>query len=299
MPAEFSLHVPPTGPGSLPLLDPPGTLYSQSFHLDIGTLWRERTKLIVGDPLRDIEKAERDISKLLPGTTLGKLLEMSGPYHRIVVADLPGDAYATAPVVPAPAAAVVLTMRDPAFAKTMTAALRAGAFLATTQYKLKMSARDIDGVKVVCYRFPEDVPFPGDADPDRQRFNAVPCFAVVGDQLVVASRPELVQALLPELRSPGTGSPAVWRGRVAAAGLAAFLERHPEPVLNRGLLTQGLSLADAKARAAEGLKWLATLGGGELSLDHQTDAYVITLDWQQDQNSPQRARRTQRKTEDK
>lgn len=280
LPPEFVLHVPASGPGSLPLLRPPGTLYSQSFHLDLATLWRERAKLINGQQLKDVEKAETDISKLLPNTTLGKLLEGSGAYHRLVVADVPGDAYATKPVTPLPAAALVLSMRDEQFGKSMTAALRAGAFLATTQYKLKMSTQDIDGVKVVCYRFPEGVPFPGDADPDRLRFNAVPCFAVVGDQLVVASRPELVKALLPELRKTGGGAAPVWRGRADLGGLAAFLERHPEPVIARGLLGQGLTLAEAKKRAAEGLKWLASLGGVELSLDHQTDAYVISFNWE-------------------
>ena len=281
LPAEFTLHVPPSGPGSLPLLNPPGTLYSQSFHLDIGTLWRERAKLINGQQLADIEKADKDISKILPGTTLGKLLEMSGPHHRIVVADVPGDAYTTLPVTPTPAAAVVLTMRDAQFGKTMASALRAGAFAASIQYKLKMSTQDIDGVPVVCYRFPEDKPFPDDADPDRLRFNAVPCFAVVGEHLIVATRPELVRALLPELKKAAGASPAVWRGRFDLGGLAAFLDRHPEPVVSRGLLGQGLTLAEAKARAAEGVKWLATLGGVELTLDHQTEAYVISFAWTQ------------------
>lgn len=278
---ELALHVPPTGPGSLPLLHPPGTIYSQSFHLDLGTLWRERARLINPQQLKDIEKAEKDISKVLPGTTLGKLLEASGPHHRVVVADVAGQPYPTAPVTPAPAAAVVLTMRDARFGKTAASALRAAAFLATTRYKLKMTTQDIDGVPVVCYRFPEDKAFPGDADPDRLRFNVVPCFAVVGDQLVVASRPELVKALLPELRSTGGGSPAVWRGRTDLGGLAAFLTKHPEPVVSRGLLGQGLGLAEAKQRAAAGLAWLAGLGGVELSLDHRPDTYVVTLDWGQ------------------
>ncbi len=280
LPPEFTLHVPASGPGSLPLLRPPGTLYSQSFYLDLATLWRERAKLINGQQLKDVEKAEKDLSTLLPNITLGKLLEMSGAYHRVVVADVPGDAYKTKPVTSLPAAALVVSMRDEQFGKTMSAALRAGAFAATLQYKLKMSTQDIDGVKVVCYRFPEEVPFPNDADPDRLRFNVVPCFAVVGDQLVVATRPELVKALLPELRRTGGGAVPVWRGRAELGGLAAFLEQHPEPIIARGLLDQGLSLAAAKKRATETLRWLATLGGVELNLDHQTDAYVISFNWE-------------------
>jgi hypothetical protein len=278
-PPEFALHLPASGPGSLPLLNPPGTLYSQSFYLDLAAFWENRSKLVNAMQLPEFEKAERDISKVLPNTTLAKLLDGSGPYHRLVVADVPGDAYATKPRTPAPAAAVVLTLRDPAFGRTIAGALRAGALLATAQYKLRMSTVDVDGVKVVCYRFPEGVPLPGDADPDGQRFNAVPCFAVVDRFVVVASRPELVRAVLPELRRADGGHPAVWRGRFDPAGLATFLERHPEPVIARGLLDQGLTLADAEGRAAAGLKWLAAAGATELTLDHRPDAYVVTLDW--------------------
>lgn len=46
-PPEYALHVPPKGePGSLPLLEPKGVVYSQSFYLDLGYLWTNRAKLL-------------------------------------------------------------------------------------------------------------------------------------------------------------------------------------------------------------------------------------------------------------
>src|SRR5204862_4063573 len=44
---DLVLHVPPKGtPGSLPLLAPPGTIYSQSFPLDVAYLWKHLDRLI-------------------------------------------------------------------------------------------------------------------------------------------------------------------------------------------------------------------------------------------------------------
>jgi hypothetical protein len=282
LPAEFALHAPPASkPGSLPLLEPKGVLYSQSFYLDLGVLWTERKTLINEQQLKDIEQAEKDISKFLPGTSLGKLLEMSGPHHRLVAAQLDEKLYPVAPDQAIPPFALVSSMRDPQFGKTATAALRAGAVLATFQTGLKMSEETHDGVTIVSYRFPEDRPFPG-GDPGNLRFNFVPCFAVVGDSLVVASSPGLVKELIPELRKPpdpaGT-SPAVWRARAYASGAAEFIRANPEPVVTNAILSEGIGLDEAKKQVAELAAWAATLGKVELSIDHGRDAYEIKVEW--------------------
>src|SRR5262249_50859617 len=100
-PPEFALHVPPKGePGSLPLLEPPGVIYSQSFYLDIGYLWKNRDKLINEQTRKQIEEGEQQLSKILPGSVkLGELLEAWGPYHRIVVVNQEKLPYKTEPGV--------------------------------------------------------------------------------------------------------------------------------------------------------------------------------------------------------
>ncbi|HUR52823.1 MAG TPA: hypothetical protein VMZ71_01745, partial [Gemmataceae bacterium] len=86
-PPEFAFHVPPKGePGSLPLLEPPGVIYSQSFHLDIGYYWKNRDKLINAEMRKQFEEGEKQLSKIIPGPVkFGQLLEMWGPHHRLVV----------------------------------------------------------------------------------------------------------------------------------------------------------------------------------------------------------------------
>lgn len=279
LPAEFALHAPkPTEPGSLPLLEPKGVVYSQSFYLDFGTLWTERKKLFNDQQLTDFEKGEKDISRVLPGTTLGKLMEMSGPYHRVVAVSGYGKPYKTEPGQPIPPFAVVSSMRDPQFGKAAGVAMRAGALLASFQTGLKLSEEKVGDVAITSYRFPEDKPLP--EDPGGLRFNFVPSFAVVGEFLVTSSRPELIKDLIPELTKPaGKGSPAVWRAKAYAAGGADLVRSYPEPYITATVLGDGVGLDEAKKRVDQLAAWIATLGTASVEMDHAADAYQLQVEW--------------------
>ena len=89
-------------------------------------------------------------------------------------------------------------MRDPGFGEALNAILRTVAFLTGTQAKLKMVEETVDGTKLVGYRFPEDGALPGDTQ--NLRFNASPCFAVVGDQFLAASTIELGREMIGVLK---------------------------------------------------------------------------------------------------
>ena len=280
LPAGLALHAPPAGqPGSRPLIEPPGVVYSQSFYLDLGTLWRDRAKLLSAEQLKAIEKGERDISRVTPGTSVGKILEQSGPYHRVVVANVPGPPpYRTAPAQVIPPFAVVSSMREPAFGKAAASALRAAGFAGAVRYGLAMTEEKFAGVTVVSYRFPEKGADPG--DPENSRFNFVPAFAVVGDSVVVGSRPELVKALLPGLAAaPAGGSPAVWRARGYGPGAADLLRANPDPTVTAAILSDGVGLAEARRQTEALAAWVRGLGATGLSFDHAADWYEVRFEW--------------------
>ena len=282
LPPEFSLHVPPPGTsGSLPLLEPPGVLYSQSFYLDFAAFWANRAKIINAQQLKDIEKAERDISRVLPGTTLAKLFAQSGPYHRFVMAHNDEKLYPGEPIQPIPPFAFVSTFRDPAFAKGATNALRAGGLLASTQLKLSMKQEAVDGVTIVSYRYPDVSPYP-DGDTENYRFNFVPAFAIVGDNLVVSSRPSLVKTLIPILKQkpdPAKCSPEVWRAKVYANGFGDVMKAYPEQTITATILNEGVGLEQARKQVTDLIGWLRTLGTVEIALDHQTSGYLVRVEW--------------------
>jgi hypothetical protein len=281
-PPEFALHVPPAGtPGSLPLLEPPGVLYSQSFYLDLGAGWKHRDKLINDEVRKQIEEGEKQLSKFIPGSVkFGELLEMWGPHHRIVVAD--GDAlpYKRQPSDRLPAFAYVTAMRDAKFGQSVESVVRGGAILATFQFGLKSVEETHDGVKIVGYRFPEDKPL--DADPGGLRFNFEPCFAVVGDQFVAASTIAMCKKTIAEVKrtAGASGGAAVWRASAYAAGAASALASLPEPLITDAILEQGVGIEEARRQVNELAAWLRTLGTARIEIDERDTEYRFDVVWE-------------------
>lgn len=275
--------------GSLPLLEPKGVIYSQSFALDLAAFWANRQELVNKPELEQIEQGARDVSKIIPGGTLGDILMQSGPYHRIVVTQ-PGPAlYQKQPDQKLPAAAYVTTFREPGFGKFASQAIRAGALIAAFQIGIKMEEVKHDGVTIVTYRFPEDRLDPGYEDPGDLRFNAKPCFAVVDNHLIIASRPELIQELIPTLkaeseRQPETG--AAWRGRTYADGLARILQDNPDQLITLAMLNDGITLSEAKAQVESFYRYVAELGETELSIDQSDAGYELRIRLELPTNKP-------------
>ena len=280
-PPEFQLHAPPKGvPGSLPLLDPPGTLYSHSFHLDIAHLWNNRKTLANEEIRTALDKLDKDVSKVLPGSVkVGELIAMWGPHHRIVVANHDVPPYKTQPGTRFPAFGYVPTGRDPKFAKANETVLRSAGIIASLTFGMTMAEHTHDGVTIVAYRFPEGKELAD--DPDGTRYNFEPCFAIVGEQLVVASTVELCKKLITEVKSPpkGKGSPAVLRGKFSATGGADALASLPEPLITDAILGRGVGLDDARKEVAALVAWVKTLGTVRVELDIADKEYKLDLVW--------------------
>ncbi|HSQ57021.1 MAG TPA: hypothetical protein VLM40_14885, partial [Gemmata sp.] len=157
---ELVMHVPPKEkPGSLPLLDPPGTIYSHSLHLDIGYMWQHRDTLLNAEIRKNIENGEKQISRFIPSNVkLGELLAMWGPYHRVVVANHDKFPYKKEPGQRYPAFGYVGTSRDPKFCSSIETVLRSAGLVGTLRLGLTMSECEHEGVKIVAYRVPEDKP---------------------------------------------------------------------------------------------------------------------------------------------
>ncbi|MCI0700522.1 MAG: hypothetical protein L0241_05515 [Planctomycetia bacterium] len=281
-PPEFQLHVPPKGePGALPLLEPPGTIYSQSFHLDIGYMWKHRDKLLNDEIRGGLEQADKELAKVLPaGVKLGDLLEMWGPYHRVVVANHDKMPYKKEPGQRFPAFGYVASMRDAKFAKSLAPTLRAAGVLASFQLGLKLTEHKHEGIDIVAYRFPEDKELAD--DPDGIRFNFEPCFATVGDYFVVASTVELCKKLITELKrvEKEPAHKAVIRGKFFARGGAELLAALPEPLITDAILSRGIGLDEARKEVAALVSWIKSLGAVGVELDIAEKEYKLDLVWE-------------------
>lgn len=278
---QLALHVPPKpAPGTLPLLEPPGTIYSHSLHLDVGYMWKHRDKMLNDEMRKNIEEGEKQISKVLPSNVkFGELLEMWGPYHRVVVANHDVRPYKTEPELKLPAFGYVGSARDKKFAKSLDPVLRSAAIVGTLQFGLKMTEHEHEGVTLVAYRFPENKTLANDME--GLRYNFEPCFAVVGDELVLASTVELGKKLITELKKPRSSeaSSAVLRGKLNAAEGAKVLEGITDSLVTDAVLGRGIGLGEARKEIADLLAFVKTLGKVNVELDITETQYRVDVVW--------------------
>jgi hypothetical protein len=255
-------------------------LYSQSFYLDVGYFWKNRDKLVSDEMRKAFEEGEKNLSKVLPGSVkFGELLEMWGPYHRLVVANHDVLPYKTQPAQQIPAFGYAVTMNDPKFGTGIGAALRSGGLLASLQFGVQLSEPEHDGVKIVAYRFPENKPYLNDTE--GIRFSFEPCFAIVGDQFIAASTIELCKKLITEVKRTATlpGTPAVWRGKGYAAGGGSALTALPDPLITEYMLRDGSGIEAARKQVNDLAAWLKTLGTVRLEIDETGAEYRLDIVW--------------------
>jgi hypothetical protein len=267
---EGPLHMPPEGqPGSRPLLEPKGVVYSSSFYLDFARIWTDRKALYGEQIAKAFEEADKNSGRIpVPGLKISKLLTSAGAYHRIVVVNQPQVPYKIKPKVPIPAFAFVTEMHDAdSFSQSMEAVLRGVALFAGNQAQLKLVEEKHNDCQIVGYRFPEDVPLK--ADVNDLRFNFSPCFVRVGNQFVICSTlelcHELVDLLQAEAKGQDRGSPLTARDRIYAAGVADILAGFEELLVTQAVLDQAIPVEEARAQVKAFLALVRA--GGSLNIE--------------------------------
>ena len=278
MPEAVLLHLPEKKNGSLPLLEPPNTLLSASYYLDLANLWKQREKLLKPPELKVVEQLDKNSGIFLGGIKLGKLIQQTGPHQRLVVAHQAKPGYKIVPAQRFPAVAFVLEMSDPEFARTAESVLRAAALFGTFQFSLKLVEETRGGHKIVGYRFPEDGKFPKDVG--NLRFNASPCLVKVGNQFVVSSTIELARDLVDALdkeASTPAGNPSTLRVKAFSAGAAAALQSAEEQLLTQAILGQALAPDDARQQVQAFIALVERLGTFNLQTHYGRNEFHVDL----------------------
>ncbi len=284
MAEALAAHLPPGGqPGSLPLLEPKGVLYSSSFFLDVSQFWEQRAKLFNEKQLKSLEEFNKNSGVFLAGTQFSKLLSLAGAHHRIVVANRAKSGYKTVPTQRIPAFATIVEMREPdTFARSMEAILRAAALLSNTQIKVKLVEEKHGDRTIVGYRFPEDAVVKGDVN--HIRFNFSPCFVRINNYFVASSTlelgHELVDLLDKEAKDPGQrSSPASARTRLYASGGAEVFRDNEDQVLAQTILSQALAPDAAKEQVKRFIDLFQQLGLVQLEARYGTNDFRYDIRW--------------------
>ncbi|MFL5342249.1 MAG: DUF3352 domain-containing protein [Gemmataceae bacterium] len=283
LPEVLALHIPPRDAPAPPLLETQGVILSHCLYLDLNTLYTKRAQLFNEKLAKQFEDAEKGANPVLPGTTLAKLYAQAGPYFRFVVAHQEKVGYGVKPKQYVPAFALVNSMRDPQFAKSIEGVLRAAALLAGSQANLKLVEETHAGVKIVGYRFPEKGTLA--ADPENLRFNFSPCFCSVGNQFAACSTLEFCRDVIDALQKEQKSSqqpaePIGLRTRVYASGGAALLKAFEDQVLGQIILDQAVKPAEAHKQLAQLMAFVQRLGRGELRIESAATEYRLDLEWQ-------------------
>lgn len=280
MAPDVELHLPkdPKVGGTLPLLEPKGVLFSYSFYFDFDALYRKREQILPPQVAKDFENGEKEISRFLIGSNLPKFLSQLGAHYRVVATRPEGvPGYKTQPDQKLPAFAVVVSMRDPAVAKTIKALVKGAALAAGQAASLEPWDEEVAGVPAFGYSFPDKGKFPD--DPQNLRFNYQPTMGPHNDQYIFASNRglfrELVALLDKEDRS--TRSNANAQARVYAAGVGEYANIVPEQTLAATILGQAVKVGDARQQADALFKLLEKLGTGGFEMDITANQFRADL----------------------
>ena len=220
------------------------------------------------------------ISRFLIGTSLPKFLAQSGLYHRFVAVQPERVAeYKTEPAQRLPAAAFVTSMRDPAFAKSVSAIIKAGAFGLAGQYSITPWSGELAGVPAFGYSFPENGKFSD--DPTNSRFNYQPTFATVKDQYIFASNRGLCQELIEIVQKGEDQQPMNpnMQLRLHAKGLGDYANFAPEQALAAAILAQGLPIAEARKHTEALIGFAQKLGSIRVETDYTAKDFHFDFSW--------------------
>lgn len=256
----------------LPLLNPPGTVYSNSFYFNFSEMWKQRNTLFKEGALKDIEEGEKTIKPFLAGNTVGKILSTLGARHRLVIAQQNQRVYETKPKIVYPAAALVLECADPEqFSRIIAVPLRTAGFLYSTQVSMKLNEENFMDNKIISYQFTEN-------DKNKQYeqgvlFNTTPSFTRVGKYYILSSSRELCRNLVKELKnaksieSPDKDHSDI-RHRFSWTALGQVLAADQPRIATELTLRHGGHADSVDAQITNLLTLLNELGTVDLSISH-------------------------------
>jgi hypothetical protein len=263
------MHDPAKG-GTLPLLNPQGTLYSTSFYWNLADAWKDRYKLFKEGALKDFEEGDKAVKPFLAGNSLSKLFEHLGGRHRFVIAQQRNTGYTIKPKSPLPAFGLVLECSNPdQFEKLVNLPLRGAGLVFSAAVSLKYFDEKLEGTRISGYRFNEVAK--NKAYEQAYYFNFSPSFTRVGNYFVLSSTQELCRDLVTELKKEPAKvvyETTDMRQQFSWTALGAALAAERARVATELTLRHGGSPERIDEQLEQLLKLLDKLGSVELNISH-------------------------------
>jgi hypothetical protein len=286
MPKELALHVSPRSQaGALPVLEPEGVLSSISFYLDLAVIWNDRKSIFSPAQVKALEDADKKSAPFLLGNRLSQLMNQCGTHVRAAVVNRPASDFPNenSEAYLHLGYALVIDSRNPAFCKTVEALARGAALLAQTQVKLRMLQEKEGSATIIGYVPADNALINADRQLASFRFLPSPCFARVGDQVVLCSSMELGHAMVkylagekPIQKADDAASPST-RVRFHGKGVHALGLANEDRLYVQFMLNQALTPDAAHAEVHKLLAWLGELGNLDLCVRYGEKDFRIDM----------------------
>lgn len=269
-------------PGSRPLLEPKGALFSYSFYLDLSRFWLDRHKLFGKDEVKGLEEFDNNSGKILSNLQFSKVLNEAGAYHRFVAVAQQTSGYKRQTKQPLPAFAFVTEVRDPVrFREAVEPPLRGLGLVGSLQFGMSLIEEKYKDHEIIGYRFSEKREVKEDVNDIR--FNFSPCLVVVGKQFAFCSTFELARELADlleqEAHSKKRGARATSRMKFFSSGVADYLHKTEDQLITQTILGQAVPIEQARKETRAFLDLLRSSGGLQTQTEFLPNEtrYDITL----------------------
>ncbi|MGQ0633284.1 MAG: hypothetical protein ACT4QC_01630 [Planctomycetaceae bacterium] len=267
------------GEAVLPLLTPPGALFSASWYRNYARLWGQRRELLQAGAVRQIE--EEDARQKQAGIKLGleEGLRLIGPHFRVLAARAREYVYKTPLDERLPAFALAVDLRDeqPFRARVLEPIDRL-VFLAISAQGGQVTSSEHRGAKVTTIRFAEAETLP---EPDQRGiYNINPGYSVTRGHLVVGSTTEIVRDVIDELDRQANAEPVsstTHRQWLSLEEVSRALVDYSPRLIREAVLRHGLSTPEAERELDVVCRLLARLGVLRMEANYEAQQFNVRL----------------------
>jgi len=281
-PATLKGFVPGPVKGTIPLIQPPGTIASLSLWRDWATIWESRADLFSPEVVQGFAQLDTVAGQFFGAQEFGPdVLGAFGTHWRLVVARQDDASYTLKPDVKLPAFAIIANLNeaDGEFPQRLKAAYQTFVSLTNidaAQKKaqpLELGSEQVLGVTLATshYMTPRGE-MPASGTPVDTRYNFSPATAQVGQFFILSSSVGLARDLIKQLKPKVEARAPVVEGNdtlaVEADGveLARLLELNRTRLVTQNMLNKGETKESAERQVEILLATLRYLSHGRLTI---------------------------------
>lgn len=291
-PPSVKGFLPEKGQGTIPPLEPPGTIASLSLWRDWATIWESKADLFKPETVQGFAQLDTVAGQFFGAREFGAdVLGSFDPHWRLVVAQQDYKAMNPVPDVRLPAFAIVAELNGNTddFASRLRIAFQSIIAISNVDSAQKkgpvfeLGSDEVEGVRISTTRYLVSRRPEATDEPVATRYNFSPSIAQVGRYFIFSSSTGLARSLVKELKAATASTkdigqtPATLLIEADGPELVRLFGLNRERLVMQSMLGRGETKPDAEARADRNIALLRYLGHGRLMIEDRADRTRLQL----------------------